>query len=92
VLIANERDERLVRITTIVERLGHANSCARVHLEAVRKTAHQALVELRRLVGVLREAEPVYEPPGGLGRLDELIEIESIDIETLERAAEEARA
>jgi signal transduction histidine kinase len=47
---------------------------ARVHLEAVRKTAHEALVELRRLVGVLREAEPVYEPQGGLGRLDELID------------------
>lgn len=47
---------------------------ARVHLEAVRKTAHEALVELRRLVGVLREAEPLYEPQGGLGRLDELID------------------
>jgi signal transduction histidine kinase len=47
---------------------------ARVHLEAVRKTAHEALVELRRLVGVLREAEPVYEPQGGLVRLDELID------------------
>lgn len=46
----------------------------RIHLEAVRKTAHEALVELRRLVGVLREAEPVYEPQGGLGRLDELID------------------
>lgn len=46
---------------------------AREHLEAVRRTAHEALVELRRLVGVLREAVPVYEPQGGLDRLTDLV-------------------
>jgi signal transduction histidine kinase len=46
---------------------------AREHLEAVRRTAHEALVEMRRLVGVLREAVPVYEPQGGLDRLTDLV-------------------
>jgi uncharacterized protein (TIGR03382 family) len=45
----------------------------RRHLEAVRRSAHEALVELRRLVGVLREDEPSYQPQPGLGQLEELI-------------------
>ena len=47
---------------------------AREHLEAVRRAAHEALVELRRLVGVLREDEATYAPQPGLERLDELVE------------------
>jgi signal transduction histidine kinase len=42
------------------------------HIENVRHGAHDALVELRRLVGVLREDEPTYAPQPGLDRLDEL--------------------
>jgi signal transduction histidine kinase len=47
---------------------------ARPHLESVRRTAHDALVELRRLVGVLREDEPTYVPQPGLERLPELVD------------------
>jgi signal transduction histidine kinase len=57
---------------------------ARGHLEALRASAHEALVELRRLVGVLREEERdergasddrvgAYAPQPGLERLDELL-------------------
>lgn len=49
-------------------------AAARPHLEAVRRTAHDALVELRRLVGVLREDEPTYTPQPGLERLAELVD------------------
>src|SRR5919198_188743 len=47
---------------------------ARPHLATVRRTAHDALVELRRLVGVLREDEPTYVPQPGLERLRELVD------------------
>ena len=47
---------------------------ARTHVQAVRRTAHEALVELRRLLGVLREEDPDYRPQPGLDRLDELLE------------------
>ncbi|MDP1847072.1 MAG: sensor histidine kinase [Solirubrobacteraceae bacterium] len=47
---------------------------ARAHVQAVRHTAHEALVELRRLLGVLREEDPEYRPQPGLARLDELLE------------------
>jgi signal transduction histidine kinase len=47
---------------------------ARAHLEAVHRAAHEALVELRRLVGVLREDEASYSPQPGLERLDQLVE------------------
>jgi signal transduction histidine kinase len=46
---------------------------ARGHLEAVHRAAHEALVELRRLVGVLREDEASYSPQPGLERLDQLL-------------------
>ena len=49
-------------------------AAAREHVQAIRRTAHEALVELRRLLGVLREEEPGYRPQPGLDRLDELIE------------------
>jgi signal transduction histidine kinase len=44
------------------------------HLKAVRETAHEALVEMRRLMGVLKEDEADYAPQPGLKRLPELIE------------------
>jgi len=47
---------------------------ARAHVQAVRRTAHEALVELRRLLGVLREEDPEYRPQPGLDRLEELLE------------------
>jgi signal transduction histidine kinase len=47
---------------------------ARTHLEAVRRAAHEALVELRRLVGVLREDTAHYTPQPGLARLPELLQ------------------
>jgi signal transduction histidine kinase len=46
---------------------------AREHIAAVRQTAHDALVEMRRLLGVLREDEPTYEPTPELTDLDELV-------------------
>ena len=43
------------------------------HLQAVRRTAHEALVEMRRLLAVLREDAPTYDPQPGLDRLDALV-------------------
>jgi signal transduction histidine kinase len=45
---------------------------AREHLTTVRRTAHEALAEMRRLTGVLREEPAGYEPQPGLGRLADL--------------------
>jgi signal transduction histidine kinase len=47
---------------------------AREHLAAVRGSARDALAEMRRLTGVLREEPAGYEPQPGLGRLAELVE------------------
>lgn len=49
-----------------------AKAC--VHLESVREIAHEALVELRRLVGVRREDEPSYAPQPGLASHQELLD------------------
>jgi signal transduction histidine kinase len=49
---------------------------ARAHLESIAETARDALGEMRRLLGVLREdedAEPERAPQPGLARLDELV-------------------
>jgi signal transduction histidine kinase len=46
---------------------------AREHMAAVRRTAHDALVEMRRLLGVLRQDEPTYEPTPELTSLDDLV-------------------
>jgi signal transduction histidine kinase len=43
------------------------------HIAAVRRTAHEALVEMRRLVEVLREDEPTYEPTPELKDVDDLV-------------------
>jgi signal transduction histidine kinase len=47
---------------------------AREHMASVRKTAREALVEMRRLLGVLREDEATYAPQPGLARVQELLE------------------
>jgi signal transduction histidine kinase len=47
---------------------------AREHLEAVRRSARDALTEMRRLTGVLREDEASYEPQPGLERMPDLVE------------------
>jgi signal transduction histidine kinase len=47
---------------------------AREHLGAVQSSARDALTEMRRLTGVLREEQAAYEPQPGLGRLDDLVE------------------
>jgi signal transduction histidine kinase len=47
---------------------------AREHLETVRRTSREAMNEMRRLLGVLREDEASYTPQPGLGRLSDLIE------------------
>ena len=49
-------------------------AAAREHLSAVRKTAREALVEMRRLLGVLREDDATYAPQPGLARVEDLIE------------------
>jgi signal transduction histidine kinase len=47
---------------------------AKEHMETVRKSAHEALVELRRLVGLLREEDASYSPQPGLSRLEDLLD------------------
>ena len=46
---------------------------AREHIAVVRRTAHDALVEMRRLVGVLREDAPTYEPTPEASGIDDLV-------------------
>jgi signal transduction histidine kinase len=48
-------------------------AAAREHMGTVRRTAHDALVEMRRLLDVLREDEPTYEPTPELTDLDDLV-------------------
>jgi signal transduction histidine kinase len=47
---------------------------AREHLSAVRRTAREAMTEMRRLLGVLREDEPSYVPQPGISRLPDLLD------------------
>jgi signal transduction histidine kinase len=47
---------------------------AREHLQTVQRVARDALTEMRRLTGVLREEPAGYEPQPGLGRVAELVE------------------
>jgi signal transduction histidine kinase len=49
-------------------------AAAREHLSAVRKTAREALVEMRRLLGVLREDAATYSPQPGLARVEDLVD------------------
>ena len=61
---------------------------ARAHMETVRMSARESLVELRRLVGLLREDDASYSPQPGLSRLEDLLDearAGGADIELTER-------
>jgi signal transduction histidine kinase len=47
---------------------------ARRHLRSVRRTAREAMSEMRRLLDVLRQEDASYAPQPGLSRLPELLE------------------
>jgi signal transduction histidine kinase len=47
---------------------------ARDHLASVRRTAREAMAEMRRLLDVLRTDDAAYTPQPGLARLDDLLE------------------
>jgi signal transduction histidine kinase len=47
---------------------------AREHLAAVRRTAREAMTEMRRLLDVLRETDAAYAPQPGLARLSDLLD------------------
>ena len=47
---------------------------AREHLASVRRTAREAMSEMRRLLEVLRTDEPRYVPQPGMARLPDLLE------------------
>ncbi len=47
---------------------------AKEHIGAARRTAGEAMTEMRRLLGVLREDDPVYAPQPTLADLDRLVE------------------
>jgi signal transduction histidine kinase len=51
------------------------------HLKAVRETAHEALTEMRRLMGVLKEDDATYSPQPGLAMLDQLVEQSGLEVE-----------
>jgi signal transduction histidine kinase len=46
---------------------------ARIHLASVRRTAREAMAEMRRVLDVLREEEAPHAPLPGLSRLDDLV-------------------
>jgi signal transduction histidine kinase len=52
----------------------HDPARAREHLSTVRRTASDALTEMRRLTSVLREEPAGYQPQPGLGRVAELVD------------------
>jgi signal transduction histidine kinase len=47
---------------------------ARAHIASVRRTAREALTEMRRVLDVLRTDEPGYAPQPGLARLPDLLD------------------
>jgi signal transduction histidine kinase len=47
---------------------------ARQHMASVRRTAREAMSEMRRLLDVLRTDEPGYAPQAGLARLPDLLD------------------
>jgi signal transduction histidine kinase len=51
------------------------------HLHAVRTSAREALLEMRRLVGALREDEQDLAPQPSLARLDELVAAAEVPVE-----------
>jgi signal transduction histidine kinase len=55
------------------EALARRPELAAESLRSIQRTGREALVEVRRLVGVLREDEAVREPPRGAGAVSELV-------------------
>jgi signal transduction histidine kinase len=61
---------------------------ARQHMVSVRRTAREAMSEMRRLLDVLRTDEPGYVPQAGLARLPDLLEetrVAGVPVELVER-------
>ena len=61
---------------------------ARQHMVSVRRTAREAMSEMRRLLDVLRTDEPGYVPQAGLARLPDLLEetrAAGVPVELVER-------
>ncbi|MBV8941049.1 MAG: sensor histidine kinase [Solirubrobacterales bacterium] len=56
------------------ELVDHDVDRARQHMSAVRRTAREAMTEMRRLLEVLRTEDAGYAPAPGLSRLPELLE------------------
>ena len=65
-----------VQTSAVRRRLDPAQSVERAALETVEAVGREALVEMRRMVGVLRQAgdRSDREPPPGLDQLDRLVE------------------
>ena len=65
-----------VQASAVRRRLGPDQAVERQALEAVEATGRDALAEMRRMVGVLREskANPDMEPTPGMGQLNRLVE------------------
>jgi signal transduction histidine kinase len=54
---------------------------ARAHIASVRRTAREAMTEMRRVLDVLRAEEPRYAPQPGLARLPDLLdEVRASDV------------
>jgi signal transduction histidine kinase len=56
------------------ELIEHDPEQARAHMASVRRTAREAMSEMRRLLDVLRADQPGYAPQPGLARLPDLLE------------------
>jgi signal transduction histidine kinase len=65
-----------VQASAVRRRLGPEQSVEREALETVESVGREALREMRRMVGVLRQSDDRSdrEPPPGLGQLDALVE------------------
>jgi signal transduction histidine kinase len=63
------------------EMLGYDPERAREHIALVRRTAREAMTEMRRVLDVLRAEEPRYAPQPGLARLPDLLdEVRAADV------------
>lgn len=65
-----------VQASAVRRRLTTEQAVERQALEAVEATGREALAEMRRMIGMLRQsgAGAVLEPPPGLGQIDRLVE------------------
>jgi signal transduction histidine kinase len=63
----------VVQAEAAEEALGHRPELAAESLRSIQRTGREALIEVRRLVGVLREDDPSREPAHGAAAVDELV-------------------